>query len=258
MAFGAIGSVAEAIMNGPEGDYASMSIAGINPVTQDIMLPERTFQYWPSAISDSIQIGWNFKDIPGMQAALAQWSSNGGRTVSFEVHLSRFMKPVSSRTKLERVLDPFSLNTPSSQHLKDNRPYNVDIVAEVKYLRAFDYSSYKDINGYRTSYPPPIAMLNIPGLRLDDYTGGDVVWAAMTGCDINYTLLFPDGTPRKATVSLIFRLINQNPDDKKIYNPGFNQDPEFDYNNSKVWNSTEEPMPAPGGGRLKNDLDGWW
>lgn len=255
MAFGVIGSVIEAMMFGPEGmDYKAASIAGVNPTDQSIMLPERTFQHWPESISDTIDVGWSFKDIPGMSHALAQWSSNGGRTITFEVHFHRFMKPVDSRSVFEVILDPFGLNSPTSTFPKDNRLYNVDVAAEIKYLRAFCYPSYKDVDGYRTAFPPPIALLNIPGLRLDDATASDVIFAIMTGCDVNYMLSFPDGTPRRASVSLTFRQVVQDPINKLVYQAGFEQP--FTYQGS-IWDSTESDPPAPGGNRPKNGLDGW-
>jgi len=259
MAFGVIGAVVEAMMFGPEGmDYKAISIAGVNPVDQSIMLPERTFQFWPESIQDTIDIGWNFKDIPGMSHALAQWASNGGRTITFEVHFHRFMKPVASvdQNIFERVLDPFKLNTPSSEYLKDNRPHNVDIAAEIKYLRAFCYPSYKDVEGYRTSFPPPIGMLAVPGMRLSDSDNSDVIYVIMTGCDVTYMLAFPDGTPRRASVSLTFRQVVQDPVNKVIVPAGFDQNSPFEFDGS-VWDTIESDPPARGGNRPKNGLDGW-
>jgi len=255
MAGGIIGAVVEAMMLGPEGmDYAAMSIAGVNPIDQSIMLPERTFQHWPETISDTIDIGWNFKDIPGASSALAQWASNAGRTITFEVHFHRFMKPVSSRSGFEKAYDLFDATTPTSQNPKDNRLYNVDVAAEIKYLRAFCYPSYKDIDSYKTSFPPPIAILAIPGLRLSDAVtglGDDVIYAVMTGCDATYTLLFPDGTPRRASVSLTFRHILQDPISKIIIPSGFDQNKPLE---GGVWDSKETPPPSPGGARKKNEL----
>jgi len=254
MALGIFGAVTEAIMSGPEGmDYKAMSIAGVNPVDGEIVnfLPERTFQFWPESISDSIEIGWNFKEIPGSSHSLAQWSSNGGRTITFDINLHRFMKPVASRTFFENVLDPFQLNTPSAQYLKDNRPYNVDVAAEVRYLRAFCYPSYRDIEGYKTAYPPPIAMLYVPGVPIGDANGSTVIYAVMTGCDVTYNLLFPDGTPRRATVSLTFRQVVQDPINRTIYQVGFEQ--EFDFE-SKL---QSREIAEGGGARPKNGLDGW-
>ncbi len=85
---------------------------------------------------------------------------------------------------LKKAYDLFDATTPTSQNPKDNRLYNVDVAAEIKYLRAFCYPSYKDIDSYKTSFPPPIAILAIPGLRLSDAVtglGDDVIYAVMTG-----------------------------------------------------------------------------
>jgi len=257
MAFGVIGALTEAMLYGPEGmDYKAMSIAGVSPTDQTVMLPERTFQFWPESIADTIEIGWNFKDIPGASHSLAQWASNGGRTITFEVHFHRFMKPVSDRNTFETILDPFQLNTPNSEYLKDNRPYNVDVAAEIKYLRAFCYPSYKDVEGYRSVFPPPIAILSVPGSRISDTDASDVIYAVMTACDVNYILAFPDGTPRRASVSLTFKQVVQDPINNVIIQAGFNQDPKFQYPGS-IWDSTEADPPAPGGNRSKNGLDGW-
>jgi len=252
MAFGVIGAVTEAMMYGPEGmDYASMSIAGVDPSDPSkLLLKERTFQYWPEAISDSIEVGWNFKDIPGMSHALAQWASNGGRTITFEVSFSRLMKPVASRNTFEKVLDPFEANTPTSEYLKDNRPYNVDIVAEIKYLRAFCYPSYKEIEGYMTAYPPPVAMLSVPNLGLGDVNGNNIIYAVMTGCDVTYVLLFPDGTPRRATVALTFRQVIQDPQEKSVYLVGHPD-------NYSFYPASGDEGLAAGGAREKNGVGNW-
>jgi hypothetical protein len=217
MAFGFIGKLTEAIMNGPEGaDSASMSILGIDstdPKGSTVILPERTFQFWPESIQDSIEIGWQFKDIPGGSHALAQWGSNNGRTISFEVRLHRFMKPVDDRTIFEKIMDPIGLTTPGQQYLKDMRPHNVDIESEIRYLRAFCYPSYAvdNVSGSTVSYSPPVAMLCVPGVGLNEL-GSHTIMAVMTGCDVTYNLLFPNGKPRNATVALTFKQIVQKAD----------------------------------------------
>ena len=214
MAFGFIGQLIEAIMNGPEGtDSASMSILGLDPADPggtSVILPERTFQFWPESIQDSIEIGWQFKDIPGGSHALAQWGSNNGRTISFEVRMHRFMKPVADRTVFEKILDPIGLTTPGQQYLKDMRPHNVDIESEIRYLRAFAYPSYgvDSVHGSTVAYPPPVALLCVPGVGLNEL-GNNTIMAVMTGCDVTYNLLFPNGKPRNATVALTFKQIVQ-------------------------------------------------
>lgn len=213
MVLGLVGGIVEAIMEGPEGGpHASMSIAGIDPKEPTkLLLPERAFQYWPESISDSIDIGWNFKDIPGASHALAQWGSNNGRTLTFEVQLHRFMKPRSSLSLMEKVRTMASvlLTNPDSTIPKDERPFNVDIAEEIRYLRGFCYPYFSELEGIKISLPPPVAILAIPGLPLKEETGESFMYAVMTACDVTYALLFPDGTPRRATVSLTFRQIVQ-------------------------------------------------
>lgn len=211
MAFGVVGAIVEAMMNGPEGmDYANISYAPLDPVTWKIG-GERTLQYWPETLSDTIDIGWNFKDIAGASSSLAQWGSNNGRTFTFEVHFHRFMKPVASRSKFDDILDPIKLNVPNTRYLKDNRPHNVNIPYEIRGLRALCYPSYtkdKQVQNILNASPPPIMILNVPGLQLNE-TGQDFVFCVMTGCDVNYILSFPNGEPRRASVSITLRQIVQ-------------------------------------------------
>lgn len=215
LAIGLVGSIAEAIMTGPEGESSAyMSIAGLNPETPSAFLPgmeERKFQYWPESISDTIDIGWNFKDIPGASHALAQWASNNGRTITFEIQLHRFMKPRKNLSVMEivKTMGTAMLTTPTSTIPMNQTQYNVDVANEIRFLRGFCYPYFMLVEGIQVSLPPPVAMLSIPGLPLDDESGGPVIYAVMTGCDVTYNLLFPDGTPRRATVSLTFRQIVQ-------------------------------------------------
>ncbi len=219
-------TLTEVIKRGPEGQesggyhYSSMSIAGIDPRDPTKILDlngvetlnERSFQYWPESISDTIDVGWNFKDIPGASHALAQWASNGGRTISFEVPMHRFIRPDDSRSTQEKLKDPFGASGPSSQTPIDNRPHNVDIVNEIRFLRGFCYPLYEQIGDVYGAFPPPIAILNVPGLRLNESGDGadaDSIFAVMTGCDVTYMLSFADGTPRRANVALTFRQVVQ-------------------------------------------------
>lgn len=214
-------SVVDAIVNGPEGgQYASMSMAGLDPRDPSQIykgdgfdFSERSLQYWPETINDSIDIGWNFRDIPGGSHALAQWASNNGRTITFDVQLSRFMIPSKSRSAKEQVLA--ALEQPASEFPVDNRPYNVNIADQIRFLRGFCYPTYLDIEGVVSALPPPIMLLHVPGVGLNEY-GSDTIYCVMTGCDVVYNLLFRDGTPRRATVSITVRQIIQTKDGVKF------------------------------------------
>jgi hypothetical protein len=205
---GIIGGIATIIMEGPEGEKsASMTICGVdidNPDVAKPAIPERAFQYWPDSIRDSIEIGWEFQNLPGASHAMGKWSSNGGRTISFDVTFARFMKDVDKRTTLEKLMDPFGLTKPDG-----DKGANVDVAGAVRYLRAYCYPFYKAGAQFVEAKPPPIAILNVPNLQLNE-AGGDAIYAVMTGCEVEYVKAFPDGTPRLATVSLTFRQVVQN------------------------------------------------
>lgn len=269
---GFIGQLIEAIMNGPEGmAYANMSLAGIDPTDatgSKFVLRERAFQFWPESIQDSIEMGWQFKDIPGASHALAQWASNNGRTISFEVRLHRFMKPVKARTQWEKALDPAELTGPGQEYLKDLRLHNVDIEAEVRYLRAYCYPSYRKDpqTGTTMTYPPPIACLCVPGLNLNE-AGGNTIFAVMTGCDVTYNLLFANGVPRNATVALTFKQIVQTKDRGVLWR-GLTADspaayqlkmPDADPQNPSTYSMSDlaagTKYPAPAAGRKGNTIN---
>lgn len=215
MPVGLMANIIEAIAKGPEGGpIASLTIAGIDPNDPSSIykgdnfdFSERALQYWPESISDTIEIGWSFKEVGGGSHSLAQWSSNGGRTISFDVRLTRFMMPENTRDGLiENARAGFE--APQNQAPKDNRPHNVDIREQIRFLRGFCYPTYKEYEGVVSALPPPIMILDIPNLGLDE-SGGDTIYCVMTGCDVTYNLLFRDGTPRNATVSLTLRQVIQ-------------------------------------------------
>jgi len=172
----------------------------------DFDFSERAMQWWPDTIQDSIDIGWNFKDIGGGSNALAQWASNGGRTISFDVQFSRLMMPSKTRSAKEQIFA--FLSQPGSDFPVDSRPRTVNISEQIKFLRGFCYPTYVDIEGVVSAVPPPIMILNIPKFSLNE-SGGDSIYCVMTGCDVSYNLAFRDGTPRRVTVSLTLRQIVQ-------------------------------------------------
>lgn len=207
-------------MYGPEGmDYKSMRIQPVDPVVPGKSIGQALkLQYWPESISESHQIGWSFKDIPGASHGLAQWASNQGRTFSFEVHFSRFIKPSEDvdDNLFERSLDPGTLNTPESEYLKNNKPSNVDVAACLRYLRMCKTPWWKEIGGQSVMMSPPIVILNIPGSQINDHDASDTIFTVLTGLDITYTLAFPNGVLRKASASLTFNEVVQNPVDGSV------------------------------------------
>jgi len=202
---------------------------GIDAETGITVLPERAFQWFPESFSDSIEIGWEPKQVPGASHAIMQWSANGGRTFSFETLLYRNMAPLDLQRKQAELSGPtIAVGTPGSNTTltpieaflpnpsdPSNAPYNINIESMVSWLRAFCYPRYvtgQGFGGTKITRPvsPPIAILNLPGMALNE-DGSDILYCVMTGCDVTYEKLFPNGQPRVVKVSLTLKQVVQNP-----------------------------------------------
>lgn len=186
-----------------------ITLAGISH-SGDLVIPAQSLQWWPESISDSIAVGWNEKNIPGASHSVMQWGANGGRTIAFTVKLTRNMRYLEDF----QSLSPFGGGVPLSAKLINpdlprNVAFNVDVRQMVKYLRAYCYPDYDGEAGQ--AVPPVICIVNVPGMSLNE-DGSDHIFSVMTGCDVNYTKAFPDGKPRAAEVSLVFKQVVQSAD----------------------------------------------
>ena len=178
---------------------ATASIAGLDPVSNQFVtgLEERAFQFWPSTIEDSIEIGWAPKEIPGASHSLMQWTSNGGRTITFDLPLRRYMDYNQKGILIAR-------SNPANVF---NRPFNENIDYAIKYFRAFCYPI--QTAGEVSVQAPPIAIINFPGMALNE-NGGDHLFTVMTTCDITYEHGFPEtGHTKSAKLSLAFKQVVQ-------------------------------------------------
>ena len=118
---------------------ARASMMGIDSETGTEALPEHAFQWWPESFSDSIEIGWEPKQVPGASHAIMQWNSNGGRSFSFDVLLYRNMEPLAVQNELSIFGIGASLPDPSND---DNARFNINIEYMVSWLRSFCYPRY--------------------------------------------------------------------------------------------------------------------
>ena len=189
------------------GELPKMSIMGISSNSGDPLLKEMDFQYWPESIEDSIEIGWEFINLPATSHGLAHWTQNGGRTITFEVTFARDMQynPKSHA---------FLSANPDQDGVKQ---FNGNPDFMIKYLRAFAYPE-RTKDGSVLS--PPIAIVQLTGSSIGA-DGSDIFKGVMTQCDVSYKRISPDGDgkgfTRMATVSLSFREVVQDPKKKGVY-----------------------------------------
>ena len=175
-----------------------------HPATGAALTPEPVkFQHMPESFSDSIEVGWEPKQIPGQSQALMHWTSNGGRTFTCTLVLARQMS--SSQAFLNTVVTtPFSFATnPSSKQL------NACIREYIYFFRGCCYPIYDNQRApTKLEAGPPICILAMPGMGLNE-VGDDKVLVVVTGCDVEYVSLFPSGEPRHATVNLTMKQVRQ-------------------------------------------------
>ena len=203
-------------------ETARASMMGISAENGDTVLDERAFQWWPESFSDSIEVGWEPKQVPGSSHAIMQWNSNGGRTFSFETLLYRNMAPIAlqqQQASLTQLASAALFPNPSDP---ENAPYNVNIESMISWFRAFCYPTYVSGQGFGSTtitraVAPPIAILNLPNMALNE-DGSDIVYCVMTGCDVTYEKLFANGQPRVAKVSLTLKQVVQNPSLQRAIN----------------------------------------
>lgn len=158
---------------------------------------ELAFQYWPSEISDTREVGWEFRSVPGGSHPIAYWTQGGARVISFT---AIFTTDLSHDYGL---IDLLQLNVPADIYLDKKR--NPDLRAAARWLRWYTYPLY-DGEGIPT--PPPKLLLVFPGTQMA-FDGADDMNAVMTQCDITYLDFFPSGAPRRMEAQLSFTEIVQ-------------------------------------------------
>jgi hypothetical protein len=203
----------------------------LDPFKEDIPILDfqRSFQYFPSSLSDSQATNYQTKVIPGLSHPLYQWMSGGARGIAFEAIFTR------DRTYSDAEQDSIDFGTSKSGAASaeaasrlyygasnlgianNSDPRNVDIPSAVAWLRSFllpEYSadgvSFPSVP--QRPRPPPKLILGMPGMRLNwgiPTLPATEIYVIMTGCEVNYEGFFHDGTPRMAKVALSFAEIIQ-------------------------------------------------
>ena len=157
-------------------------------------LESRALQFWPETITDTVNVNYVDKSVPGGSHPIKQWVSNGGRSISFTVLIARDIKPNQHLGLTGLVVDPQS---------DTNAPFNHDVRQDIAFLRSFCYPTYEKSDGITLAKPPPFAFITAEGLGWGQY-GLDWFIGVMTNCTVNYLRTFNEGFPRMATVDLTF------------------------------------------------------
>jgi hypothetical protein len=187
----------QAILQGP--DSKNLPKAYLIPTdAAGVLISSKKFefQYYPDTVRVSNQINYSDKDIPGLSHPLKQWTSNGGRTISFDAKFARDILPQQDLPgAVGLVVNPTSA---------ENKQWNKDVRHSIRQLSSFIYPTYAEIaDGVSVATPPPTMLLTLEGLGLDHY-GSDTLYVVITGLDTEYVSSFENGIPRVANVSLEF------------------------------------------------------
>lgn len=178
-------------------------------VSTGVTVGPRFLQYFPETITDTKAINYAPKDVPGGNLPLYQWISGGERTISFTAIFS-------SDADLSVV-------NPLRHQSEGLRNRNVDVKSALLWLRSFLMPEYTDGQG---TIPPRKLLLYIPNSGIGLYGGytsnPDGIVCLMTDCGITIDAMWPDGTPRMATVSLAFAQTPQRA--SGVFFPGYQEE----------------------------------
>lgn len=170
------------------------------------------FQYFPDTIQDTKQVNWASREVPGGSLPIYQWISSGERSISFTAWFTTDMNLANLNNGGEELFS----------RLKDAGALrrNVDIRSAILILRQFMLPTYSGESeaGIQIAKAPQKLILGLPGTGIGMSGGqvGDIqenvsdqINCIMTQCDVTYEALFPNGSPRIASVSLAFSQIAQ-------------------------------------------------
>lgn len=210
------------------------------PRVQGGALQWRKFQYFPESISDTKQVSYQPKEVPGGSLPLYQYTNSGERTIGFTATFTTDVDHLVGERTIDFESTFGEMNgTQSPPDGTETRVSSLDTAVNAAYtrlqaagqrdrnpfipgmlvwLRRFMLPSYGDNSevGVPITRPPPKLLLHIPGSQIELYGGqggfsqrGGGVLCVMTTCDISIEAMFPSGNIRIATVTLAFAEVPQ-------------------------------------------------
>lgn len=169
------------------------------------------FQYFPESISDSKNINYQQKEIPGGSLPLYQWVASGERLITFTAVFTSDVDLLPPRRPGQSSAEASS-GLVSRVKAAGVNSRNTDIRAAVAWLRRYTLPTY----ARNITYSPSKLRLSLPGSGIGVAGGAiagsvldDTVICVMTQCDVTYEAFFPSGLPRYVTVNVSFAQIPQ-------------------------------------------------
>jgi len=204
-ALATLSSSLDSTLNEARGDVILTKLAAEN----DAALPVSTFpfQYFPETWSDSQEVNYNARDIPGGSMPIQQWINSGARVISFQAAFTCDVDLVAQGETQQLTI--FNLLKSAGVQRR-----NVDLRTVQTYLRTYRLPTYggEADTGAPLTLPPPKCVLTIPrsGIGLiggainGDNPLPDSIVSYMTQCEFNVMACFPSGLPRVMTADLAF------------------------------------------------------
>lgn len=187
-------SLSQAILAGPEhGRPGLMTITGLES-RGGYFLPACSREYpFPESINVSRNANYASVQIPGGTSELHRWTSTTGQSFSLTFKLFRDIKPA-----LSLPLTAFGVNPQSFE----NKAHNRDVMLDIEYLSQFVLPTYENTSGFMLPKPPLLCMIMFQGFEIGFAAGLDYMICIVESFNYEITRMFPDGTPRIATVEL--------------------------------------------------------
>lgn len=170
----------------------------MDPRTEELLKPSLRLQYYPDTITDSKQVNYQTREVPGASLPLYQFINGGERLISFTVHLAADLD-----------VDSSDLDALDSKGLSRR---NSHILASLIFLRSCMHPFYEGTGSDTLTYPPPKVLLKFTGEERLDLLGGvasnspqdGAIITHLVSADIEFSAFFPSGRPRRVDVSVSF------------------------------------------------------
>lgn len=186
------------------------------------------FQYWPESVTDSRQVEWNPRSIPGGSHPIYQWTQSGERRLAFTAVFTRDKEPEIEEgdsgggisglvdAAVGAVNDAATAIGLAGSHEGD-KFRDVNIEAAISWLRWFTYPYYAP-DDLRV-FEPAKCLLVMPNSKIG-HDGTDDIISVMTQCEVTYEAFYPNGAARIVEVSLEFAEVVQHDDAVRFHSRG--------------------------------------